>query len=1612
MKKFVSSMVAILLVVTMLFGTIPMNAFAASVDYVAHDDYYKVVAKNDYELAPGIVESEIVLNNASGSHRQVAHVVEVDPYNPYTKVMPSYKGMAESLNAKDYGVQIMADQVAYAEDNGYGNVVAAMNLSLSWYNSTYYAEHPEYVGEPLGYLVMDGVYYENSQGKTSGAQTCLVINFDEKDGISRPDNIPKTEIRSTSTAVTGWEEQVIPANFGFLVKDGVNQYKEDHSTDAASRSFVGIKADGTIIMVMNDGRQAPYSSGFNSYEMAEFMLSLGCVQAINGDGGGSSQFLSQRPGEEMELHCSPSDGAARATTHGILVISTAPATGEFVQAHISTEDRYYTPNSSIQFNAVGTDLVGTAAEIPEDIEWQITDDSMGTINEEGLFTSNGKVGTVTAQMVYNGEIVGEASIDIVMPEVSFKQSTMVLPYGEEAELSLNITTNEGLNTVTTKDGDIVFTLSDSAMGTINGNIFTTTTDTSVTGGTITAIVCGDTENPITATVKFGKASEVLFDFENDYELIIDDSATGGAEDADTTKEYYYGWHINDIRIDQVYGYRWSGKKAYATTIGVQMGKELYLVDETTGMVRNGEKALAVNIDWTSVTSMGSKQMNVWFPEAIDVSEATSFGMWIYITDVDTVKNALTFRWQGFSKDGKSVALSTSLANYLTPSCGFDDEGWYFISCDTLANNLSTIDYFQIYANDASASYINPMSEYTFYVDDVTIDYSDATIDRENPYFTEVTISNGDEAVTLTDGYKVVDNNVTVFAQAVENTAKSNATGLDRSSVKVTVDGLEIEEGVSVNVGGKVAVVDLELSDGVHTISFEISDVQGNKGRVDRKVIVGSGKGDVRFELADPDAKLLPAGSVTYMNIVADDIAKIESVTAKIKLDGVNEWDLEGIEVPYGFEADYVINGNNDAVVTITRVKDEIVAENNVLAKLPIRVWMTSTYLNPEYIELGFVKDDPALQDKYYALTPYAMWLSDGVSIIHVIAEATEGIVTYTNGDIDGFSSEKYDISTELNRYRNSKNNGDANFYQDKASFHIHTPGEATDAAPTCSKAGYTGRVFCVGCSCKTVERYGHTCDTSEGCGSVIEWGTTIPATGHVYSVIEGKLSCDCGTLFNGEKEGVTYVDGVTLNGWSDKYYYREGVKLTGAHSVDDVFYNFAQDGTCEGEITGLFYDEDSEVYRYAVFGVAKSGWYLIGDDWHYFRTGTLAAATGERYYYGEFPYEFDETGRLLHVVWRPYGNSYRCYYGPTFYTGTSMGTWVTIEGKKYCFAPGGEVMTGYQVLRSSFNMPYYLYQFDNKGVYLGQVTDYNGFVNGFDGIRYFINGEMQKGLHLIDKDYYYFSTSTGVARTGEYTVTVANSNGLLKKNTTFSFDAETGAAVQKPLNGFVKEDGSTYYYIDNVMQKGLQLIDGKYYYFSTNTGTMRTGEYTVTVANSNGMLSKNTKFNFDLETGAAIHEVLNGFVKEAGNTYYYINDIAQKGLQFIDGSYYYFSTNTGIMRTGKYTVTVANSNGMLEKNTTFNFDVETGAAIEKPLNGFVKEEGNTYYYINNVAQKGLQLIDGKYYYFSINTGIMRTGKYTVTVANSNGMLSKNTTLNLDVTYGYAIDEVGNPIETL
>ena len=134
MKKILSAVLAMLMVISI----IPMSAMAATVDFdlsKSSDDYYNVVEKNDYVLAPGATETELVLNNAKGDHRNVVHAVEVDLKNENISLMPTYKGISEDIDLYDesnWGAQIMTDQLAHIENNLGLNVVAGMNVALSW----------------------------------------------------------------------------------------------------------------------------------------------------------------------------------------------------------------------------------------------------------------------------------------------------------------------------------------------------------------------------------------------------------------------------------------------------------------------------------------------------------------------------------------------------------------------------------------------------------------------------------------------------------------------------------------------------------------------------------------------------------------------------------------------------------------------------------------------------------------------------------------------------------------------------------------------------------------------------------------------------------------------------------------------------------------------------------------------------------------------------------------------------------------------------------------------------------------------------------------------------------------------------------------------------------------------------------------------------------------------------------------------------------------------------------------------------------------------------------------------------------------------------------------
>jgi len=105
-----------------------------------------------------------------------------------------------------------------------------------------------------------------------------------------------------------------------LVEQG--SAKESFTLDSAQkkapRTALGLRSDGSAVFYVVDGN-AKETVGLTLSELAQRMVSLGCVQAINLDGGGSSTMSVLENGSWKTVN-KPSDGAQRACANFLFLI--------------------------------------------------------------------------------------------------------------------------------------------------------------------------------------------------------------------------------------------------------------------------------------------------------------------------------------------------------------------------------------------------------------------------------------------------------------------------------------------------------------------------------------------------------------------------------------------------------------------------------------------------------------------------------------------------------------------------------------------------------------------------------------------------------------------------------------------------------------------------------------------------------------------------------------------------------------------------------------------------------------------------------------------------------------------------------------------------------------------------------------------------------------------------------------------------------------------------------------------------------------------------------------------------------------------------------------------
>lgn len=397
-------------------------------DETAANGYYTVFSNEHSILAPGI-EQDINYAQTVDGKQIVYYIATVEVNREDVDILVNYKDNKAPVD-ENIGLQKVEEQTAALvknyrakkDENGnplYENFNAIVATNGAGYNITN--------GVPSGLMVMEGVEYFplTASGFFAILEDGTALIGDQAVYEARKDDV----------------KEAITAFGAVLVKDGkINVTKNaNYTSNRASRTAIGITAEGKVVMMVLDGRQLPRSAGGAMEEIAQIMLEAGCVDAINLDGGGSTTYLSKPAGsDEIQLVNVPSDGYARSVATSLVAVSTAAPSTAFDSAVISSDYEYITVGTAMQFSVTGVSNTGNAAPIPAGSYWQVSDSSIAAIDSNGVFTAKA-IGDVTVEYVVNGEVAGTKVIHVVVPDnIKFAEDRISAVYGVPKQIDVTV----------------------------------------------------------------------------------------------------------------------------------------------------------------------------------------------------------------------------------------------------------------------------------------------------------------------------------------------------------------------------------------------------------------------------------------------------------------------------------------------------------------------------------------------------------------------------------------------------------------------------------------------------------------------------------------------------------------------------------------------------------------------------------------------------------------------------------------------------------------------------------------------------------------------------------------------------------------------------------------------------------------------------------------------------------------------------------------------------------------------------------------------------------------------------------------------------------------------
>jgi hypothetical protein len=206
-----------------------------------------------------------------------------------------------------------------------------------------------------------------------------------------------------------------------LVRDGsvvtehrLERFADTFATARHPRTGVGLR--GTeVVFVTVDGRQPGYSAGMTLPEFARFFVDLGCSDAMNLDGGGSTTMVVRG-----RIVNSPSDGVERKVADALALFSLAPPVPAgapprpAVRLVLDPDEVSVLSGEKLSLKLTGLDEYADPTVISQGaVRWNAPS-GLGSIAADGTFTAaavtSPAAGLVTAQ---SGEMLASAVVAVV-----------------------------------------------------------------------------------------------------------------------------------------------------------------------------------------------------------------------------------------------------------------------------------------------------------------------------------------------------------------------------------------------------------------------------------------------------------------------------------------------------------------------------------------------------------------------------------------------------------------------------------------------------------------------------------------------------------------------------------------------------------------------------------------------------------------------------------------------------------------------------------------------------------------------------------------------------------------------------------------------------------------------------------------------------------------------------------------------------------------------------------------------------------------------------------------------------------------------------------------------